>query len=84
MMKLLLPAVTKLFTLQGMLYALYSWIDTINRNILFLELFNTRCKRISRFNGGVNFTERNGSSIKYGTGSIKHGMEVFEYLARFI
>ena len=30
-------------TLQGMLYALYSWIDTNIRNILFITLINARC-----------------------------------------
>ena len=34
--------------------------------------------------GGVYFTEWNGSSIKCGTGSINHGMEVFEYVARLL
>ena len=39
------------------------------------------------FYGGVAIlhgTEWNGSSIKCGTGSIKHGMEVFEHLPRSI
>ena len=35
---------TKIYiTLQGNFYALYSWIDTINKNNLFFALINAHC-----------------------------------------